>query len=54
MNGHVGLYAGMGKGVLMSSLNRMALNTPDSIETEVVGVGQKLLKFIWFCYFCKE
>ena len=35
----------------MSSANRIQLNTPKSTETEIVGIGEKLLKYIWFWYY---
>ena len=50
MKGHVGTYASMGKGAVLSSANRIKLNTPSSTETEIVAVGEKLTKIIWFRY----
>ena len=49
--GCVWLYAGMGKRVVMTSANRIKLNTPSSTETEIVGLGEKLPKCIWFWQF---
>lgn len=46
--GYVGVYASMGKGAVMSSANRTKLNTPSSTETEIIGVREKLPKYIWF------
>ena len=48
MKGHVGIYASMGKGAVISSANRIKLNTTSSTETEIVDVGEKLPKYIWF------
>ena len=53
MKGHVGTYASMGKGAIISSANRIKLNTTSSTETKIVDVGEKLTKNIWFQYFCK-
>ena len=53
MKGRVGTYASMGKGAVISSANRIKLNTPSSTETEIVAVGEKLTKFIWFRYLRK-
>ena len=38
MKGHVGTYASMGKGAVVSSANRIKLNTTSSTETEIVAV----------------
>ena len=50
MKGHVGTYASMGKGAVISSANRIKLNTVSSMETEIVAVGEKVPKYIWFRY----
>ena len=38
----------MGKGAVISSANRIKLNTTSSTETEIVAIGEKLTKYIWF------
>ena len=48
MKGHVRTYASMGKGAVISSANQIKLNTTSSTETEIVAVGEKLTKYIWF------
>ena len=48
MIGHVGLYASIRKGDVMTSANIFKLNTLSSTETEIVGAGEKLPKCIWF------
>ena len=50
MKGHVGTYASMGKGAVISSASKAKLNTGSSTETEVVAVGEKICKFVWFRY----
>ena len=45
---HVGTCTSIGKGAVISSANRIKLNTPSLTETEIVAVGEKLTKFIWF------
>ena len=44
MKGHVGTYASMGTGAVISSANQIKLNTTSSTETEIVAVGEKLPK----------
>jgi hypothetical protein len=51
MKGHVGLYASEGKGALISASIKCKLNTTSLTETEIVSVGEKMLKFVWFRHF---
>jgi hypothetical protein len=51
MKGHVGLYASEGQGALMSGSTKCKLNTTSSTETEIVSVGEKLPKCVWFRHF---
>jgi len=51
MKGHIGLYATEGKGAMVSSSTKMKLNTVSSTETEIVAVGKKLPKLLWFRMF---
>ena len=51
MKGHVGLYASEGKGAMYSSSTKMKLNTVSSTETEIVSVGEKLPKVLWYRLF---
>jgi hypothetical protein len=48
MKGHVGMYASEGKGALMSASTECKLNTISSTETEIVSVGEKMPKCVWF------
>ena len=48
MKGHIGLFISMEKGAVISSANQIKLNTTSSTETEIVAVGEKLTKYIWF------
>ena len=48
MKGHVGTYASIRKGAVISSVNQIKLKTTGSTETEIVAVGEKLLKYILF------
>ena len=48
MKGHVGTYTSMGKGAVISSANRIKLNTTSSTKNEIVAVGEKLPRYIWF------
>ena len=51
MRGHIGVYATEGKGAMYASANRMKLNTTSSTESEVVAVGEKLPKCLWYRMF---
>ena len=51
MKGHVRTYASIRKGAVISSANRIKLNTLSLTETNIVAVGEKLTRFIWFQYF---
>jgi len=51
MKGHVGVYATEGHGAMYSSSSKIKLNTASSSETEVVSVGEKLPKSLWFPLF---
>ena len=48
MKGHVGQAALETKGVIHSSSSEMKINTASSTESEVVGVGERLPKHLWF------
>ena len=48
MRGHIGIFAIDRKGAMYSSSGKMKLNTVSSTETELVTVGEKLAKVIWF------
>lgn len=52
MKAHTGMYVTKGKGASMSVLVRYKLNTTSSTETEIVAVGEKLLKCVWDQHFC--
>ena len=51
MKGHDGMFCTEGKGVMYSSSAKLKLNTSSSTETEVVIVGEKLPKSMWFYLF---
>ena len=51
MRGHAGAAAIAGRGVVYASSTKTKLNTTSSTETELVAVGEKLPKHIWFRYF---
>ena len=51
MKGHVGVYATEGTGAIYSSSNKLKLNTVNSMETQLVGVGEKLPKCLWYRMF---
>ena len=52
MKGHVGLYANEGRGAMYSSSSKIKLNTTSSTgETEIVSIGEKLPKSLWFRLF---
>ena len=51
MRGHAGVYATGGRGAIYASSTKTKLNTTSSTETEVVSVGERLPKHIWFRYF---
>ena len=44
MRGHVITYASMTKRAIISSVNRIKLNTPSSIETDIVAVRREVNK----------
>jgi hypothetical protein len=48
MKGHVGMYVSEGEGALMSASTKCKLNTTSSTETEIVSVGEKMSKCVWF------
>ena len=50
MKGHGGVFATEGKGAMYGSLMKLKLNSISSTETEteIVVVGEKLLKLMWF------
>jgi len=51
MKGHVGVYATKGQGAMYSSSSKIKLSTTSSTETEVVSIGEKLPKSLWFRLF---
>jgi hypothetical protein len=51
MKGHVGMMVTGGVGTIFASSTKAKLNTTSSTETEVVAVGERLPKHIWFRYF---
>jgi hypothetical protein len=51
MKGHAGVYATEGKGAMYSSSTKLKLNTVSSTETELVSVGEKLPKSLWYRLF---
>ena len=51
MKGHSGEFATEGKGAVFSSSTKQKLNTLSSTECEIVTVGEKLPKAIWYRYF---
>jgi len=51
MKGHAGVMVTGGRGAIYASSTKTKLNTTSSTETEVVSVGEKLPKHIWFRYF---
>ena len=51
MKGHSGEFVTEGKGAVFSSSTKQKLNTLSSTETEIVTVGEKLPKNIWYRYF---
>ena len=53
MRGHAGFMATGGQGAIYASSTKMKLNTLSSTESEIVSVGEKLPKHIWFRYFRK-
>ena len=54
MKGHVGVYTTMGTGAVYASSTKSKINTVSSIETEVISVGEKLPKHLWFRNFLVE
>ena len=51
MRGHAGVMATGGQGAIYASSTKMKLNTLSSTESEIVSVGEKFPKNIWFRYF---
>jgi hypothetical protein len=51
MRGHAGVFVTAGKGALYASSTKNKLNTTSSTESEIVSVGEKLPKFLWFRHF---
>ena len=51
MKGHAGVYATEGSGAMYSSSTKLKLNTVSSTESELVSVGEKLPKSLWFRLF---
>jgi hypothetical protein len=51
MRGHAGVMVTGGSGTLYASSTKTKLNTTSSTETEIVSVGEKLPKHLWFRYF---
>ena len=51
MKGRGGVYATKGRVVIYSSSTKLKLNAVSSTETEVVTVGEKLPKAIWYRLF---
>ena len=51
MKGHGGVFATLGSGSVYSASTKCKLNTISSTETELVVVGERLPKHIWFRYF---
>ena len=51
MKGRGSVFCTEGKGVMYSSSTKLKPNTISSTETEVVTVGEKLSKSMWFCLF---
>ena len=51
MKGHVGVHVTGGGGTIYGSSSKAKLNTTSSTETEVISVGERLPKHIWFRYF---
>lgn len=52
MKGHGGVFASEGKGAMYSSSTKLKLNPLRPTESELVTVGEKLLKSVWFRLFC--
>ena len=51
---HAGVYVTLGKGTVYAASTKTKLNTISSTETEVVAVGEKLPKHLWFRQFTTE
>lgn len=51
MKGHAGVMVTEGQGAIYASSTKNKLNTTSSTETEIVSVGEKLPKHIWYRYF---
>ena len=51
MKGHSGEWVTEGKGGVYSSSTKHKLNTLSLTEADIVVVGEKLPKSIWYCYF---
>ena len=55
MKGHGGVYyVTMGTGAVYVFLTKSKINTVTSTETEVIPVGEKLPKHLWFRNFAVE
>ena len=48
IKGHDGAYVAMGTGAVYASSTKSKINTVNSTETEVISVGEKLPKNLWF------
>ena len=48
MKGRAGVYTTMGTGAVYASSTNSKINTVSSTETEVMSVGEKLEKHLWF------
>ena len=48
MKGRAGVYTTMGTGAVYASSTKSKINTVSSTETEVISVGEKLPKHLWF------
>ena len=51
MKSHGGVFATEGKGAMISSSTKLRLNTLSSTETELITVGEKISKSVWFRLF---
>ena len=51
MKGHTSMYVTEGKGALVLASTRCKLKTPNSTETEIIVVGEKLPWCIWYLCF---
>ena len=51
MKGHSGEFVTLGKGAVFSSATKQKYNAISSTKTEIITVGEKLPKNIWFRYY---